>query len=45
MELAQVRQSRPALREKSVSDVLTGVRIALDAVTFDEVDAVLKRAC
>src|SRR5215470_13525563 len=41
MELAQVRQRRPAPSEKPVPDMLTRVRIALNAVTFNEVDALL----
>ena len=41
MELAQVRQPRPAPGEKPVPDIFAGVRIALNAVTVDEVDALL----
>ena len=41
MELAKVRPFRPAPSEKPVLDMLTRVRIALNAVTFDEVDALL----
>jgi hypothetical protein len=41
MELAQVRHSRPASSEKPVPDMLTRVRIAFHAVTFDQVNAFL----
>jgi hypothetical protein len=32
VELAQVRKSRPSSREKAVRDILTSMRVAVDAV-------------